>query len=77
MDKDEANIIHSCGEDGSVVSFNLKTIKRMICHMVTSGSVYNMTQRFDARSEKELITCDSLVGGCSFHVYKAVNVNDC
>lgn len=51
------NIIHSIGTDGTVLAFDLKTAKRRMCHMVTSGVMADFSQRRD--SENELVTCDN------------------
>lgn len=52
------NIVHSVGGDCSVLSFDLKAARRIICHIVNSGAMLSMTQRLD--SEQELVTCDTL-----------------
>ena len=51
------NIIHSVGLDGTILSYDLKTTRRMICHMAPNGHMIDMTQRRD--NELELITCDT------------------
>lgn len=51
------HIIHSVGICGSVLSFDLKATRRITCHLISSGSLINMTQRKD--NELELITCDA------------------
>lgn len=61
VDYKSPNIIHSCGVDGQLVSFDLKTNKRICIHMINSGSLMDMTQRIDPKSEIEVITCDSTV----------------
>ena len=61
VDVKSPNVIHSCGLDGQVVSFNLKTNKRICNHLINNGSLINMTQRFDPKSEIEIVTCDSTV----------------
>jgi WD40 repeat protein len=58
IDVHSPNIIHSVSLDSSVLSYDIKASRRIICHMVTSGSMLAMTQRRD--SELELITGDSL-----------------
>lgn len=58
VDVKSPNIIHSCGMDGVVGSYDLKTNKRLNCHMINTGGLMDMTQRFDAKSEIELVTCD-------------------
>lgn len=59
VDWKSPNIIHSCGLDGQLVSFDLKTNKRICIHMINSGSLLDMTQRIDPKSEIETVTCDS------------------
>lgn len=56
VDIKSPNIIHSVGNDCTVLSYDLKSAKRRQCHVVTSGTMTDMTQRKD--SENELITCD-------------------
>lgn len=58
IDFKSPNIVHSVGGDCSVLSFDLKASRRIICHIINSGSMIDMTQRRDA--ELELITSDSL-----------------
>ena len=58
IDTRSPNIVHSVGGDCSVLSFDLKPARRVICHIVNSGAMMDMTQRKDA--ELELITCDSM-----------------
>jgi WD40 repeat protein len=57
VDHTSPNIIHSVSTDCSVLSYDLKKARRIISHLVTTGSLCDMTQRKD--SEKELITCDN------------------
>lgn len=57
IDRMSPNIVHSAGGDGSVLSYDLKAGRRMICHMSDSGSMLDMSQRLD--SENELVTSDS------------------
>jgi len=52
-----SNVLHSVGSDGTVLSFDLKCNKRVICHLVPNGNMLDMTQRRD--NELELITCDA------------------
>lgn len=59
VDCQSPNIIHSCGLDGQLVSFDLKTNKRITIHMINSGSIFDMSQRIDTKSEIEVVTCDS------------------
>jgi WD40 repeat protein len=58
VDEGSPNIVHSVGGDCSVLSFDLKAARRIVCHIVNSGAMISMTQRKD--SERELVTCDSL-----------------
>jgi len=58
IDFKSPNIVHSVGGDCSVLSFDLKASRRIICHIINSGTMIDMTQRRDA--ELELITSDSL-----------------
>ncbi|KAJ1434740.1 WD40-repeat-containing domain protein [Ochromonadaceae sp. CCMP2298] len=58
IDIQSPNIVHSVGRDCSVLSFDLKAARRIICHIVNSGSMVDMTQRRD--NELELVTCDTL-----------------
>jgi hypothetical protein len=58
IDIQSPNIVHSVGRDCSVLSFDLKAARRIICHIVNSGTMFDMTQRKD--NELELITCDTL-----------------
>jgi len=57
VDHTSPNIVHSVSIDCSVLSYDLKSARRIISHLVTTGSLCDMTQRRD--SEKELITCDN------------------
>ncbi len=57
VDHTKPNIVHSVSIDCSVLSYDLKSARRIISHLVTTGSLCDMTQRRD--SEKELITCDN------------------
>jgi WD40 repeat protein len=58
IDIKSPNVVHSVGGDCSVLSFDLKAARRIICHIVNSGAMLSMTQRRD--SELELITADTL-----------------
>jgi WD40 repeat protein len=58
IDIKSPNIVHSVGGDCSVLSFDLKAARRIICHIVNTGAMLGMTQRRDA--ELELITADTL-----------------
>jgi WD repeat-containing protein 61 len=58
IDEKKPHVVHSVGSDCSVLSFDLKASKRIICHIINSGSMTNMTQRKD--NENELITCDTM-----------------
>lgn len=59
VDVASPNIVHSMSIDCSVLSYDLRAAKRIICHLVTStgGSMTDMTQRNDGKWE--LITCDA------------------
>lgn len=57
IDIDSPNIVHSASFDSSVLTYDLSTERRKICHIFKGGSITHMTQRHD--SEKELITCDT------------------
>lgn len=56
IDTKSSNIIHSCSLDSTLLSYDLKANRRIICHMAPSGAMYTMSQRKD--SEQELITGD-------------------
>jgi cilia- and flagella-associated protein 52 len=56
IDVNSPNIIHSVSLDCTVLSYDLKTTRRIICHMAPNGSMHSMSQRLD--SEQELITVD-------------------
>lgn len=58
IDAKAVNVIHSVGGDCSVLSYDLKADQRIICHIVNSGSMLDMTQRKTA--EYECITCDTM-----------------
>lgn len=49
------HIIHTCGNDRVINSYDLKLERRIIRHEVGNGSFCDMTQRLD--SELELVTC--------------------
>lgn len=57
IDIKKPNIVHSVGGDCSVLSYDLKAGRRIICHIVNNGVMGNMTQRKDG--ENEVITSDS------------------
>ena len=57
VDHSSPNIVHSVSTDCSVLSYDLKGARRVIAHLVSSGSFCDMAQRRD--SENELITCDN------------------
>ncbi len=57
IDLKSPNIVHSVGGDCSVLSYDLKAGRRIICHIVNNGVMANMTQRKDG--ENEIITSDS------------------
>lgn len=58
IDNQSPNIVHSVGGDCSVLSFDLKANKRIVCHIMNSSQMTCMTQR--VQREYELITCDSM-----------------
>jgi cilia- and flagella-associated protein 52 len=58
VDNKSPHIVHSVGGDCSVLSYDLKAGKRIICHIINAGMMASMTQRKDG--ENELITCDSM-----------------
>lgn len=53
-DVQQNNIIHSCSQDRSISSYDLKTEKRINWRQTSNGAHYGMTQRKD--NELELIT---------------------
>ena len=57
VDNKHSNIVHSASLDCTVLSYDLKISKRLICHMIKGGNITDMTQRWD--SEGELVTCDT------------------
>jgi WD40 repeat protein len=57
IDNKSPNIVHSVGGDCSILSYDLKAGKRIICHIANNGVMSNMTQRKDG--EQEVITSDS------------------
>mmetsp|Transcript_9578 Transcript_9578/g.14420 ORF Transcript_9578/g.14420 Transcript_9578/m.14420 type:complete len:697 (-) Transcript_9578:178-2268(-) len=57
IDNTHKNIVHSVSLDCTVLSYDLKTDKRKISHIIKGGYLTHMTQRLD--SECELITCDT------------------
>ena len=57
IDNEEKNIVHSMSMDCTILSYDLKTDKRKISHIIRGGALTYMTQRSD--SERELITCDT------------------
>lgn len=57
VDVKSPQIIHSVSSDCSILSYDLRSARRIICHLVTSGSMSDLSQRKDG--ENELITCDS------------------
>lgn len=59
VDTKVPSIIHSCGSNGTIVSYDLKVNRKIIAHAVSSGcSIFDISQRKD--SEFEVVTCDSL-----------------
>ena len=57
IDVEKSNVLHSVGGDGSVLSFDLKTGRRIISHICNGCTMLDMTQRRD--NELELITSDN------------------
>ena len=57
IDVEKNNVLHSVGGDGTVLSFDLKAGRRIICHITNGGTMLDMTQRKD--NELELITSDN------------------
>lgn len=57
VDNTHPNLVHSCGLDRGVYTYDLKTERRTIGHQVREGGFNTMSQRID--SEQELVT-----GGC-------------
>lgn len=57
VDNQFTNLVHSVSQDCSVLTFDLQTERRKICHITKGGIMTDMTQRKD--SEHELITCDT------------------
>jgi cilia- and flagella-associated protein 52 len=52
------HLVHSASLDMSVLTYDLKTQRRTVSHLVQRGGFQDMTQRVD--SEQELITCDNM-----------------
>ena len=57
IDNEEKNLVHSVSSDCTILSYDLKTNRRKISHIIRGGALTYMTQRKD--SERELITCDT------------------
>jgi len=57
VDVKSPNLIHSCSQDSTVISYDIKSLRRVQTHTVNSGLMLDMTQRLD--SETELMTCDN------------------
>lgn len=57
VDLQQPNIVHSVGGDCSVLAYDLKAARRIICHIVNSGVMLTMTQRMER--EYEVVTADS------------------
>ncbi len=51
----QPHIIHSCGMDRSINTYDLKMERRIMRHEIANGAVLDMTQRKDR--ENELVTC--------------------
>jgi WD40 repeat protein len=58
VDNQQSNIVHSIGGDASVLSFDLKAGRRIVSHIVNTGTMHTMTQR--TKREYELVTGDSM-----------------
>jgi len=58
VDVKQPNIVHSVSLDSSVVSFDIKSARKIQNHIINSGSMLDATQRMD--SELEVITCDNM-----------------
>jgi len=50
-------LIHSCGVDRQVLTYDLKKERRTVIHSVREGAFVDMTQRLD--SEQELVTAST------------------
>jgi len=58
IDVSQHNIVHSAGADGTIVSFDIKSGRRIVSHILKEGVIHDLTQRRD--HERELVTVDSL-----------------
>jgi len=56
IDMVKPNLVHSCGEDKTVITVDLRVERRVTCHSSQEGQFQNMVQL--ATSENELLTCD-------------------
>jgi len=56
-DNEAPHLIHSCGEDKTVVTVDLKQERRIVCHKAQEGQFRAMVQ--SERGDKPLLTCDS------------------
>jgi cilia- and flagella-associated protein 52 len=45
------NFIHSCSQDKSIHTFDLKTERKVILHQAKNGVLYDMSQRKDHEQE--------------------------
>ena len=53
----QSHVIHSCGIDRTISTWDIKKEKRIITHQLANGCLLGMTQRKD--SEQELVTIGS------------------
>lgn len=58
VDNTKPHLVHSCSQDMLVLTYDLKTQRRTVSHLVQQGALLDMSQRQD--SEQELITCDAV-----------------
>lgn len=49
------HVIHSCGMDKGICTFDLKKEKKIVGHSIKNGMIFDMSQRKD--HENELVTC--------------------
>ena len=57
VDVKQPHLVHSCGTDCAVFTYDLRRERRTVAHMVREGQFTTMSQRFD--SEQELVTADN------------------
>ena len=59
VDCRQFHLVHSVSADGSVLTFDIKSQRRVVGHFLSKGAhMLSMSQRLD--SEQEIVTCDSL-----------------